>query len=91
MWSSRRPLCGRSRCTRGGRGCGNQQLLALAQVHATLALAAEQRVANEIAVLALPGSALDIDDLSRAKTEAAIARAERRNALRRRVAEGMGL
>lgn len=75
----------------GRAGLTNPQLIALAQAHATLALVAEQRMANEIAVLALPGSALDIDDMKRAQTDSAKERANRRNVLRRRVAEGMGL
>jgi len=76
----------------GGRaGLTNAQLIALAQVHATLALVEQQRLANDIALLAQGSSALDIDDLKRASTPATKARAERRNALRRRIREGLGL
>lgn len=71
-------------------GLTNPQLIALAQAHATLALVEEQRLANEIAVLAMGATAVEHDGKPQT-TDVAKARTDRRNALRRRIREGMGL
>lgn len=67
------------------------QRLALAQVHATLALAYEQRLANEIATLRLGTSGLDEADLEKVKTPASVVRQGRVNQLRARIKKGLGL
>ena len=74
----------------GRAGLTNPQLIALAQAHATLALVEEQRLANEIALLAMGATAVEHDTKPTA-TDVARARTDRRNALRRRIREGLGL
>jgi hypothetical protein len=70
------------------------QLLAVAQVEATLALVAEQRTANEIDALKLGYSPLDEDSedkIAAIKTPASQRRARRVNQLRRRIKAALGL
>lgn len=67
------------------------QKLALAQVYATLALAYEQRLANEIETLRLGTSALDEADLEKVKTPASVVRQSRVNELRARIKKGLRL
>jgi hypothetical protein len=78
------PPHGRARLT-------NPQLLAEAQVQATLALALEQRTANLIAALRLGAAGLDDEDLSRHKGPATVARAERRNLMRAEIRAALGI
>jgi hypothetical protein len=75
----------------GRAGLTNPQLIALAQAHATLALAEEQRRANEIAVLGLGASALDHMDEKKASTDVTRRRVVRANLLRERIRKGLGL
>lgn len=64
--------------------------IAEAQVHATLALAAEQRTANAIAALKLSSADLEVKDPGTSKIEAGQERIRRRNALVEIVREGLG-
>jgi hypothetical protein len=67
------------------------QILALAQVDATLALAKEQHLANLITLLQLPLGALDLRDPKSVKTPGSQERAERMNAIRCEIREQLGL
>lgn len=75
----------------GRAGLTNPQLIALAQTHATLALVEQQRIANEIAVLGLGASALDLVDEKKATVAITRTRVQRMNGLRTRIKEGLGL
>jgi hypothetical protein len=61
------------------------------QVEAIDALAAEIRLANQIAVLGLGVTALEHDEGKRATTDVARARVAQRNAVRAAVRAGLGL
>lgn len=67
------------------------QALALAQVHATLALVEAQQLANTIETARAGTSFLDEADLEKVKTPGSIVRQERMNALRARIKKGLGL
>jgi hypothetical protein len=76
----------------GGRSqLTNAQLIALAQVHATLDLAEATRTRAAIAALQLGSSALDYANPDLAKGDPTRVRQRRANELRRQVREGLGI
>lgn len=63
----------------------------IAQVHATLALVEQQRIANTLAALSLGATALEDEPIKADAVDRTRARITRRNALRAAVREGLGL
>lgn len=67
------------------------QLLTIASVNATLAVAAEHRTANAIAALKLSSADFEAKNPSSSSTAASRGRIARRNALAALVTEGLGI
>lgn len=76
----------------GRKGLTTAQYIALAQAEATLAVAAELRLANQIAALSLGVAPLDHDEDGLNSTSSRTrARTRRRNALRADIRGALGL